>query len=197
VIIFILLAALSIVGALGTILLKNGIYSALSLVGTLLSVAMIYVTLEAQFLASVQVIVYAGAIMVLFLFVIMLLNAAQAEASDDPLPWVSSFAMVGGLIVAGVLGYAAFTFKAPKPLEEAAKALQSGTPGPVGEVLFTKFLLPFETVSILLLIAVVGAVALVRRDAPAHDLALETYDEVVVTVHEDTRVIDGRVVQNG
>lgn len=196
-IIFILLAALSIVGALGTILLKNGIYSALSLVGTLLSVAMIYVTLEAQFLASVQVIVYAGAIMVLFLFVIMLLNAAQAEASDDPLPWVSSFAIVGGLIVAGVLGYAAFTFKAPKPLEEAAKALQSGTPGPVGEVLFTKFLLPFETVSILLLIAVVGAVALVRRDVPAHDLVLETYDEQAVTVHEDTRVVDGRVVHNG
>ena len=196
-IIFILLAALSIVGALGTILLKNGIYSALSLVGTLLSVAMIYVTLEAQFLASVQVIVYAGAIMVLFLFVIMLLNAAQAEASDDPLPWVSSFAIVGGLIVAGVLGYAAFTFKAPKPLEEAAKALQSGTPGPIGEVLFTKFLLPFETVSILLLIAVVGAVALVRRDVPAHDLVLETYDEQAVTVHEDTRVVDGRVVHNG
>ena len=129
-IVFILLAVLSIVGALGTILLKNGIYSALSLVGTLLSVAMIYVTLEAQFLASVQVIVYAGAIMVLFLFVIMLLNAALAEASDDPLPWVSSFAIVGGLIVAGVLGYAAFTFKAPKPLEEAAKVLQGGDAGP-------------------------------------------------------------------
>ena len=64
-------------------------------------------------------------------------------------------------------------------------------------MLFTKFLLPFETVSILLLIAVVGAVALVRRDAPVQDLALETYDEVAVTVHEDTRVIDGRVIQNG
>ncbi len=196
--VFILLAALSIVGALGTILLKNGIYSALSLVGTLLSVAMIYVTLEAQFLASVQVIVYAGAIMVLFLFVIMLLNAAQAEASTDPLPWVSSFAVVGGLVIAGVLGYAAFTFKAPKALETAAQALQGGTPGPIGEVLFTKFLLPFETVSILLLIAVVGAVALVRRDAPAtQDLSLETYDEQAVTTHEDTRVVDGRVVHNG
>jgi NADH-quinone oxidoreductase subunit J len=194
VIVFFLLAALAIAGALGTILFKNGIYSALSLVGTLLTVACIYVTLEAQFLASVQVIVYAGAIMVLFLFVIMLLNAALAEAGNDPLPWVTSLAVAGGLVMAGVLSYAAFTFKAPQKLEDAAKAMRGGTPGPVGEVLFTKFLLPFEAVSILLLIAVVGAVALVRRDAP-ENVALETLDEKAVGVHQDEKVIDGRGVR--
>jgi NADH-quinone oxidoreductase subunit J len=194
VIVFVLLAALAIAGALGTILFKNGIYSALSLVGTLLTVAMIYVTLEAQFLASVQVIVYAGAIMVLFLFVIMLLNAAQAEASEDPIPLVTSLAVVGGLIVAGVLGYAAFQFKAPKPLETAAQVLQGGTPGPIGETLFTKFLLPFEAVSILLLIAVVGAVALVRRDAPEARV-LETPFEAATGVHEEMNVVDGRGVR--
>ena len=193
-IVFVLLAALAIAGALGTILFKNGIYSALSLVGTLLTVAMIYVTLEAQFLASVQVIVYAGAIMVLFLFVIMLLNAAQAEASVDPIPWVTSFAVVGGLVVAGVLGYAAFQFKAPKPLETAAQVLQGGMPGPIGETLFTKFLLPFEAVSILLLIAVVGAVALVRRDAP-ETRVLETPFEAATSVHEEMNVVDGRGVR--
>jgi NADH-quinone oxidoreductase subunit J len=193
-IVFVLLAALAIAGALGTILFKNGIYSALSLVGTLLTVAMIYVTLEAQFLASVQVIVYAGAIMVLFLFVIMLLNAAQTEASDDPIPLVTSLAVVGGLIVAGVLGYAAFQFKAPKPLETAAQVLQGGTPGPIGETLFTKFLLPFEAVSILLLIAVVGAVALVRRDAP-ETRVLETPFEAATSVHEEMNVVDGRGVR--
>jgi NADH-quinone oxidoreductase subunit J len=193
-IVFALLSILAVVGALGTVLFKNGIYSALSLVGTLLTVACIYVTLEAQFLASVQVIVYAGAIMVLFLFVIMLLNAALAEKSVDPLPWVGSFAVVGGLVIAGVLAYAAFQFKAPKPLEEAVKALGSGAPGPIGEALFTRFLLPFEAVSVLLLIAVVGAVALVRRDAPEARLQ-ESTAEIATSVHEETNVIDGRGVR--
>ena len=163
-VIFVILVLLAIAGALGTITFKNGIYAALSLVGTLLTLAGLYVTLDAQFLASVQVIVYAGAIMVLFLFVIMLLNAAQPETREDPLPWVAPVAIASGIVLAGAFVFAAFQFKAPKPLEEAAKALQGGTPGPVGEVLFTKFLLPFEAVSILLLIAIVGAVALVRRE---------------------------------
>ena len=196
-IVFYVFSAVMLFAASCVISVKNPVHSALFLVLAFFSASALWMLLKAEFLAIALVLVYVGAVMVLFLFVIMLLNAAQAEASDDPLPWVSSFAIVGGLIVAGVLGYAAFTFKAPKPLEEAAKALQSGTPGPVGEVLFTKFLLPFETVSILLLIAVVGAVALVRRDVPAHDLVLETYDEQAVTVHEDTRVVDGRVVHNG
>jgi NADH-quinone oxidoreductase subunit J len=159
-----LLSLLAIAGALGTVTLKNGIYAALSLVGTLLTLACLYVTLDAQFLASVQVIVYAGAIMVLFLFVIMLLNAAQAETQEDPLPWVTPVAIASGIVLAGAFAFTAFRFQAPKPLAEAAKALQGGTPGPIGETLFTKFLLPFEAVSILLLIAVVGAVALVRRE---------------------------------
>jgi NADH-quinone oxidoreductase subunit J len=175
-IVFVLLALLAIAGALGTILFKNAIYSALSLVGTLLAVACVYVTLEAQFLASVQVIVYAGAIMVLFLFVIMLLNASEAEHTEDRLPWVAPLAVAGGVLLAGALAYTAFQFKAPKPLEEAAKALQGGTPGPVGEVLFTKFLLPFEAVSLLLIIAVVGAVALVKRE-PETKQAHESLEE--------------------
>lgn len=159
-----LLSLLAIMGALGTVTLKNSIYAALSLVGTLLTLACLYVTLDAQFLASVQVIVYAGAIMVLFLFVIMLLNAAQAETREDPMPWVTPVAIASGIVLAGAFAFTAFRFQAPKPLEEAAKALQGGTPGPIGEVLFTKFLLPFEAVSILLLIAIVGSVALVRRE---------------------------------
>ena len=163
-VIFVILVLLAIAGALGTVTFKNGIYAALSLVGTLLSLAGLYVTLDAQFLASVQVIVYAGAIMVLFLFVIMLLNAAQPETREDPLTWVAPVAIASGLVIAAAFVYTAFQFKAPKPLEQASAALQGGTPGPVGEVLFTRFLLPFEAVSILLLIAIVGAVALVRRE---------------------------------
>jgi NADH-quinone oxidoreductase subunit J len=164
---FVLLALLAIAGGLGTITFKNAIYSALSLVGTMLSLAMMYFTMDAQFLSAVQVIVYAGAIMVLFLFVIMLLNAALTETRSDPIPWVLPTGIIGGLVLAGVLSFVAFSYKAPKPLEAAVAKLKGGTPGPVGEVLFTKFLLPFESVSILLLIAVVGSVALVRRDLDA------------------------------
>jgi NADH-quinone oxidoreductase subunit J len=171
---FVLLAVLAIAGGLGMITFKNAIYSALSLVGTMLSLAMMYFTMDAQFLSAVQVIVYAGAIMVLFLFVIMLLNAALTETRADPIPWVVPTALVGGLGLAGVLSFVAFSYKAPRPLEAAIKALEGGTPGPVGEVLFTKFLLPFESVSILLLIAVVGAVALVRRDIDAKEELEET-----------------------
>jgi NADH-quinone oxidoreductase subunit J len=171
-VVFVILAVLAIAGALGTITFKSGIYSALSLVGTLLTLAMMYVTLHAQFLASVQVMVYAGAIMVLFLFVIMLLSESQMSGAD-PLPWVQPVAIAGGLVLAGALAFTAFQFKAPKNLETATAALQGGTPGVIGETLFTKFLLPFEAVSILLLIAVVGAVSLVHRQ-PAHNEALET-----------------------
>ena len=164
---FVLLALLAIAGGLGTITFKNAIYSALSLVGTMLALAMMYFTMDAQFLSAVQVIVYAGAIMVLFLFVIMLLNAALTETRSDPIPWVLPTGIIGGVVLAGVLSFVAFSYKAPKPLELAVAKLEGGAPGPVGEVLFTKFLLPFESVSILLLIAVVGSVALVRRDLDA------------------------------
>ncbi len=174
-VIFVILAVLAIAGAIGTITFKSGIYSALSLVGTLLTLAMMYVTLHAQFLASVQVMVYAGAIMVLFLFVIMLLNESQMSDAD-PLPWVQPVAIAGGLVLAGALAFTAFQFKAPKNLETATAALQGGTPGAIGEVLFTKFLLPFEVVSILLLIAAIGAVSLVHRQ-PAHNEELETPTE--------------------
>jgi NADH-quinone oxidoreductase subunit J len=175
-VVFVILAVLAIAGALGTITFKSGIYSALSLVGTLLTLAMMYVTLHAQFLASVQVMVYAGAIMVLFLFVIMLLNESQMSGAD-PLPWVQPVAIAGGIVMAVALAFTAFQFKAPKNLETATAALQGGTPGAIGETLFTKFLLPFEAVSILLLIAAIGAVSLVHRQ-PAHNESLETTSEL-------------------
>ncbi|MFN3266228.1 MAG: NADH-quinone oxidoreductase subunit J [Deinococcales bacterium] len=183
-VVFVLLALLAIAGALGTIFWKNAVYSALSLVGTLLALAGVFVTLEAQFLASVQVIVYAGAIMVLFLFVIMLLNAQYPEEPEDPLPWLAPVAIAGGVVLAGALAYSAFLYKAPKKLEEASKALQGGNPGPIGEVLFTKFLLPFEAVSLLLIIAVVGAVALVKREPEAKQQR-ETLDEKATHTPEE------------
>ena len=172
---FVLLSILLIAGALGTISFKRGIYSAMSLVGTLLTLAMMYVTLHAEFLATMQVLLYAGAIMVMFLMVIMLFNESQVSG-EDPLPWVQPVAIAGGLVLAAALAFSMFQFKAPKNLEAATAALGGGKPGAIGETLFTKFLLPFEIVSILLLIALVGAVSLVRRQ-PAHNEALETTSE--------------------
>ncbi|KEF33724.1 NADH dehydrogenase [Deinococcus sp. RL] len=166
---FLLLGALALVGAVVTVAARNAVHAALGLVGTLLSVAGLFASLSASFLAAVQVIVYAGAILVLFLFVIMLLNANQPVTGRDPVPFVRELAGIGGVILAGALAVIAFSYRDPQPLAQGTAALRGGTAGAVGETLLTRFLLPFEAVSVLLLVAIVGAVALVRRPAPQPD----------------------------
>ncbi|GAA5511814.1 hypothetical protein Dcar01_00527 [Deinococcus carri] len=166
---FILLGALALVGAVITVAARNAVHAALGLVGTLLSVAGLFASLNAGFLAATQVIVYAGAIMVLFLFVIMLLNANQPVRGRDPVPFVRELAGIGGVVLAGAFAVLAFTYRDPRSLAEGAAALRGGNAGPVGEVLLTRFLLPFEAVSILLLVAIVGAIALVQRPVPQPD----------------------------
>lgn len=166
---FYLLGFLAIVGGIITIGAKNAVHAALGLVGTLLSVAGLFATMNASFLAATQVIVYAGAIMVLFLFVIMLLNANAPITAKDPIPFVRELAGIGGVILAGAFVVLAFTYKDPRPLADGAAALQGGSAQVVGQTLLTRFLLPFEAVSILLLVAIVGAVALVQRPAVQPD----------------------------
>ncbi|MFC4426327.1 NADH-quinone oxidoreductase subunit J [Deinococcus navajonensis] len=166
---FILLGALTLVGGVITIAARNAVHAALGLVGTLLSVAGLFATLSASFLAATQVIVYAGAIMVLFLFVIMMLNANAPVTGRDPVPFVRELAGIGGVLLAGAFVVLAFTYRDPRPLAQGAEALGGGSAGPVGATLLTRFLLPFEAVSILLLVAIVGAVALVQRPAPQSD----------------------------
>lgn len=166
---FIILGALALVGAVITVAARNAVHAALGLVGTLLSVAGLFASLSASFLAAVQVIVYAGAILVLFLFVIMLLNANQPITGRDPVPFVRELAGLGGVILAGALAIIAFSYRDPRPLAESVGALRGGTAGAVGETLLTRFLLPFEAVSILLLVAIVGSVALVKRPVPQPD----------------------------
>lgn len=166
---FILLGALTLVGGVITIAARNAVHAALGLVGTLISVAGLFATLNASFLAAVQVIVYAGAIMVLFLFVIMLLNANAPITGRDPIPFVRELAGLGGVVLAGSFAVLAFSYREPRPLAEATLALGGGSASVVGETLLTRFLLPFEAVSILLLVAIVGAVSLVNRPAPQPD----------------------------
>jgi NADH-quinone oxidoreductase subunit J len=170
---FMLLGALTLVGAVITVAAKNAVHAALGLVGTLLSVAGLFASLNASFLAAIQVIVYAGAIMVLFLFVIMLLNANQPITGRDPVPFVRELAGLGGVVLAGAFAVLAFTYRDPQPLAENAARLRDGTAGAVGETLLTRFVLPFEAVSVLLLVAIVGSVALVQRPVPQSDGVIE------------------------
>ncbi|AFZ68775.1 NADH-quinone oxidoreductase subunit J family protein [Deinococcus peraridilitoris] len=170
---FILISLLIITGALVTVIASNALHAALGLVATLVALAMMYITLDAHFLGAVQVIVYAGAIMVLFLFVIMLLNATAPVTATNPIPYVGEVAALGGALLAGAFGLLALSWRDPRPLAEGAALLRNGTPGAIGETLLTRFVMPFEAVSILLLVAVVGSVVLIRRPVAQSEEAPE------------------------
>jgi NADH-quinone oxidoreductase subunit J len=162
---FLILSAVMIVGALGVITLKQPVHAALSLVATLLTLAITYVTLQAHFLATVQVIVYAGAIMVLFLFVIMLLNI-QGEAAKLLFPWMRWAAYGVGVLAA--LGLVVSVFRNPNQMPDVQvvrNALQGGGAAQIGQALFSEFILAFQLVGVLLLTGIIGAVSLVQRKA--------------------------------
>jgi NADH-quinone oxidoreductase subunit J len=162
---FLILSVVMIVGSLGVITLKQPVHAALSLVATLLTLAITYVTLQAHFLATVQVIVYAGAIMVLFLFVIMLLNI-QDEDQKLKYDWMRPAAYAVGLLAA--IGLVISVFRNPNQmpdLQVVQAALQGGGAAQIGEALFSEFVLAFQLVGILLLTGIIGAVSLVQRKA--------------------------------
>jgi NADH-quinone oxidoreductase subunit J len=170
---FFLLATVMTVGALGVITLRQPVHAALSLVGTLLTLAVTYVTLQAHFLAAVQVIVYAGAITVLFLFVIMLLNAQGDEAAGR-LTWLRPAAYLTGVVAAA--GLMVSIFADPRDLPSAttiSAVLRGGGADALGEVLFSQFVLAFQLVGVLLLTGIVGAVSLVERRSAREDRAQE------------------------
>ena len=162
---FAILATVMVVGALGVVTLRQPVHAALSLVGTLLTLAVTYVTLEAHFLAAVQVIVYAGAIMVLFLFVIMLLNV-ESEAPAVSLGWLRPAAALVALLAAAAIAVVGFGAARPLPdLTLVREVLRGGGAGEIAESLFTEFMLSFQLVGVLLLTGIVGAVGLVQRRA--------------------------------
>jgi NADH-quinone oxidoreductase subunit J len=157
-VVFAIVALLAIVSAAGLVVRLNPLHGALFLVGNLFCVAVLYLMLRAEFLALAQVIVYAGAIMVLFIFAIMLLIPGRAESGSDPLgrqrALALPFAGLLGLILVLVLPWAAGRTVTPMP--------PVGARG-IGERLFTDYLFPFEVTSVLLLAALVGALALAKR----------------------------------
>src|ERR1051325_8388783 len=159
---FIVFAGMAVGCAISVVAQRNPLYSAISLIGVFISLACLYVTLAAPFIAAVQVIVYAGAIMVLVVFVIMLLNVEQEERQPMRLRSLVPIAMV---LAAGFFAETAFIifFVQKSPATPVGNISDVGQTASIGAGLFTTYLLPFEVTSILLLMAVVGAITLARR----------------------------------
>lgn len=174
---FFLFAGLAVGCAVSLIYHRNPLYSAISLIGVFLSLACLYVTLAAPFIAAVQVIVYAGAIMVLVVFVIMLLNVEEEEHRISKIRYLIPTAIGLGILLLAQVVFVISTVKADKSIKLSESTV--GVTESIGTGLFTTYLLPFEITSLLLLMAIVGAMSLARRSS---------------TITPTTRIIPGSQV---
>jgi len=174
-------AVVAVASALLMVFMRNPIASAFWLIGTMLSLAAIYFLLQAQFIGVIQVLVYAGAVMVLFLFVIMLLNLGHSDGDIRRLPGLLAVVLLIGLLASQVgplagysrerlaLEYTRSTSLADpdmvfdSTLGAAQATRERGVPGDIAKPLFEQYLVPFELTSMLLLAAIVGAVVLAKR----------------------------------
>ena len=160
---FFLLAIVAIAAAFGLIFSRNPMVSALWLVLNLFCIAGLYLTLHAQFIGVIQVIVYAGAIMVLFLFVIMLLNLGKLpELSFASARSIGAF-VLGAAVLAQILYMVAASYDLLPAVGVAEVAAETGTARAVGLLLFTQYALPLQIIAIMLLVATIGAVILAKR----------------------------------
>ncbi len=179
---FFVLASVVVVGSLGVVLLENIVYSAFLLGGVFMAVAGLYLLLNASFVAAAQVLVYVGAVNVLILFAIMLVNKREAL---KPIEGLQVRRLISGFVCAGLLAL----------LMRVALITPWEVPGPtsigeeatirIGEHLFTDYLLPFELASVLLLMAMIGAIVLARRDVISSDVG--TGREVTQELIEKTQ----------
>jgi NADH-quinone oxidoreductase subunit J len=160
-ILFFILALVAVVAALGMLLSSNAVYSALFLILNFATIAVFYLLLGAPFIAMAQVTVYAGAIMVLFLFVIMLLGAEQLS-SERTRGWQRPVAFLLTIILLAESAYLVFA-KGVGLAEILPAASDYASPEAIGELLFSRYLLPFEVTSILLLVAMVGVIVLTKK----------------------------------
>ncbi len=176
-VVFFIAAIGAIAGAIGVITLENPFYSVLALVGHLISLAALFLLLRAEFVAAAQVVVYAGAVMVLYTFVVSYVggDSAQATRIGDPLGrppgatmTLAAWACGGALVIELLIAVLGSGLKAIGT-QGAAYSPSFGSPQQIGDLLLTRFLAPFEIASYLLLIAAVGAVVLARRRGGVDD----------------------------
>ncbi len=160
-IVFFGLALVAVGSAVGLLLSKNAVYAALNLILNFVTVAIFYLLLAAPFLALLQITVYAGAIMVLFLFVIMLLGAERLS-TGSVLPWQRPVAFILGAILLLEAAYV-IVFRSGSAARVGSAPVGFGAPATIGNLLFNTYLLPFEVISILLLAAMVGAIVLTKK----------------------------------
>src|SRR5205809_1226881 len=160
-VVFFVLAALAVIGAVSLILQKHPIHSALSLIVVMVALAGLYLLLGAEFVAAVQIIVYGGAIMVLFVFVIMLLNAGVEEHTS-----ISKMAGAPGLLlVVALAGFVAATIaKSTESVQAAPQTGEIASTLGISNMIFKDFVYPFELTSFLILVAVLGATVLAQRE---------------------------------
>jgi NADH-quinone oxidoreductase subunit J len=169
---FVLFAVMAIGGAVAMVLARNPVASLLYLVMAFFAMSGIFVLLDAHFIAAVNLIVYAGAILVLFLFVIMLLNLGRTDRSDLRGPLFRMLGIVAGGAVFGLLfamlrgGHTTSMAGGMGQATMDAMLRSRGAVGVVAEPMFRSYLVPFEITSLLLLVAIVGAIVLARRRAP-------------------------------
>jgi NADH-quinone oxidoreductase subunit J len=168
---FAVLAVASVASAIGVIAFKNAVHSALSLILTLIFLALFYLQLGAMFIAVVQILIYAGAIMVLFLFVVTMLAPDESDvAQQDRIPWQRYVGGVLALVLVGALSYLIFNggVVSPDAVAKGAQQLapvvaQQGNIEAFGLALFHGFVFPFEVTSLLIVIAILGALIFGRR----------------------------------
>ena len=161
---FIVVAVLAVGAALSVIIQRSPIYSAFSLIGVFACPAVMYITLQAQLIGAIQIIVYAGAIMVLFVFVIMLLNIRIEESHLDTHKYLYYLAVPFGALLFFEVYYSVSRLKNIDHVPIDPSKPMVGTSQSIGYGLFTHYLLPFEVTSILILMAIVGSVILARRE---------------------------------
>jgi NADH-quinone oxidoreductase subunit J len=162
-VLFAVFAVVGVVSALLVVTRRNPIISALFLILNFFCLAGLYLTLHAQFIAIIQILVYAGAIMVLFVFVIMLLSLGDERRLRDGFSWKK---VVAGGVVSGLLMELVYVFLLSRPGAvpvDVARANAMGTVEAIGTQLFTRFLFPFEVTSLLLTAAIVGAILLAKK----------------------------------
>ncbi len=185
---FAILAAIVIIGSLGVILLSNIVYSAFLLGGVFMAVAGLYLLLNASFVAAAQILVYVGAVNVLILFAIMLVNKKE---DLKPIKSLRTRKILSAGVCAGLLGLLIRVDLTTPWLLPGPPAIGEEATVRIGEHLFTDYLLPFELASVLLLMAMIGAIVLARRDVLINDIGTgESVDQSLIEKIQGPILID-------